>query len=89
MLCRFPSKTACYRIEKLKTSWPNLMVAADIQDFRFHDLRHDFASRLVMRGVDLYLVKELLGHSTIQMTEKYAHIAPAALAEAVETLSHR
>ncbi len=84
----FPNPVTGYRIEKLKTSWPNLMDAADIQDFRFHDLRHDFASRLVMAGVDLYRVRDLLGHGSIEMTERYSHLAPAALAEAVETLSH-
>ena len=54
---------------------------------RFHDLRHDFASRLVMGGVDLYRVKELLAHGSIAMTERYAHLAPEALAEAVEVLA--
>jgi len=83
----FPNPVTGYRIEKLKTSWPSLMTAADIQDFRFHDLRHDFASRLVMAGVDLYRVRDLLGHSSIQMTERYSHLAPAALAEAVEVLA--
>ncbi len=83
----FPNPVTGYRIEKLKTTWPNLMKAADIQDFRFHDLRHDFASRLVMAGVDLYRVRDLLGHASIQMTERYSHLAPAALAEAVELLA--
>jgi site-specific recombinase XerD len=50
-------------------------------------LRHDFASRLVMAGIDLYRVKDLLGHSTIQVTEKYAHLSKGVLAEAVEALA--
>ncbi len=83
----FPNPNTGHRIQKLRRSWPNLLEKADIQDFRFHDLRHDFASRLVMAGIDLYRVKDLLGHSTIQMTEKYAHLAPAALADAVEVLA--
>ena len=83
----FPNPNTGHRIQKLRRSWPNLLVQADIQDFRFHDLRHDFASRLVMAGIDLYRVKDLLGHASIQMTEKYSHLAPAALAEAVEVLA--
>jgi len=71
----------------LKKSWSSLLVKANIKDFRFHDLRHDFASRLVMAGVDLYRVRDLLGHGSIEMTERYSHLAPTALAEAVETLS--
>lgn len=83
----FPNPVTGYKMDKLKTSWPNLMEKADIQDFRFHDLRHDFASRLVMAGVDLYRVRDLLGHGSIEMTERYSHLAPAALAEAVEVLA--
>jgi site-specific recombinase XerC len=48
--------------------------------------RHTFASRLVMEGVDLRTVAELMGHGTIQMTMRYAHLAPAHTANAVEML---
>ncbi len=64
------------------------MTKAKIKDFRFHDLRHDFAYRLVMAGVDMYRVRDLLGHGSIEMTERYSHLAPVALAEAVEVLSN-
>ena len=46
---------------------------ASIEGLRFHDPRHTFASRLVERGVDLSTVKDLLGHSTVRMTERYTH----------------
>jgi site-specific recombinase XerD len=51
-----------------------------------HAMRHTFASRLVQRGVDLYTVKTLLGHSTISVTEKYAHLNPEKLAHAIVVL---
>ena len=52
----------------------------------FHTLRHTYASWLVEKGVDLYTVKELLGHSTLTMTERYSHVAPGALQAAVRKL---
>ena len=70
----------------IKTAWGNLVKAAYIDDFRFHDLRHTFASNLVMASVDLNTVRELLGHSDIKMTLRYAHLAPEHKAAAVEKL---
>lgn len=57
------------------------------KEFVIHALRHTCASRLVNKGVDLYVVKEWLGHSTIQVTEKYAHLNPMKLHEAVSSLN--
>jgi integrase len=57
---------------------------AGIRDFTWYCLRHTFASRLVMAGVDLRTVAELMGHKTIQMTMRYAHLAPAHQLAAVE-----
>jgi Phage integrase family len=54
--------------------------------FHWHDLRHTFASRLVMAGVDIRTVQELMGHKTIQVTMRYAHLAPAHQLEAVQRL---
>jgi site-specific recombinase XerD len=61
--------------------------SAKIKDFTWYCLRHTFASRLVMEGVDLRTVAELMGHKTIQMTMRYAHLAPAHNLAAVERLS--
>jgi site-specific recombinase XerD len=59
---------------------------AGVKDFTWHCLRHTFASRLVMAGVDLRTVQELMGHKTIQMTVRYAHLAPKHQLAAVERL---
>jgi integrase len=61
--------------------------AAGIQDFTWHCLRHTFASRLVMRGVPIKAIADLLGHTQLQTTLRYAHLAPAHLARAVELLA--
>jgi integrase len=63
------------------------MLKAQIRDFSWHCLRHTFASRLVMAGVALKAVQELMGHKTIQMTARYAHLSPDHLQSAVELIS--
>jgi len=63
--------------------------AAGIEDFHFHDLRHTAASRLAMGGIDLYTIGELLGHKTLAMTARYAHLLPDHLKRAVGLLDTR
>ncbi|HEX4381207.1 MAG TPA: site-specific integrase [Candidatus Acidoferrum sp.] len=60
---------------------------AKIENFTWHDIRHTFASRLVMAGVDLRTVQELLGHKSILMTMRYAHLSPNHKLAAVEKLT--
>jgi len=74
------------RMTRIDTAWRGLMKTAALKGFRLHDCRHHFASRLVQRGVDLYTVKELLGHSEIAMTERYSHLSPGNLRAAVDAL---
>lgn len=63
--------------------------AAGLTDFRFHDLRHTFATQQRFLGRDLTVVKELLGHKSIRMTLRYAHVKPAELEEAVDQLGEK
>ncbi len=76
-----------FDVTDIKKGWGKLIANARIEEFRFHDLRHHFASRLVRAGVDLNTVRELLGHADITMTLRYAHLAPDTLAAAVAKLA--
>ena len=82
----FPSPVSGEVLNNVKKSWGALLKEAKIENFRWHDMRHDFASQLVMKGVDLNTVRELMGHSDMKMTMRYAHLAPSVKLQAVELL---
>src|SRR5262249_49022267 len=75
-------------IHNFERYWRPAGTAAKIPDFRFHDLRHTFASRLAMKGVDLYTVQRAGGWKTTTMVQRYAHLSPDHMRAAVEKLAH-
>lgn len=79
-------KGRVFNVRDVKTAWHALMRDAEIDGFNFHDLRHSFASKLVMAGVDLNTVRELLGHADLKMTLRYSHLAQEHKAAAVAKL---
>lgn len=74
------------RIQDIRKSFWTALKKSDIKDFHFHDLRHTFASQLVMSGVDLNTVRELMGHNSLEMTLRYAHLSPGHKRRAVDIL---
>ena len=76
------------RFKYVNRSFKTACRKAGIKDFRFHDLRHTFASHLIMAGVDLTTVSRLLGHKTLTMTLRYSHLAPSHMVKAVDVLDN-
>jgi integrase len=67
--------------------WEDALVKSDVTNFRWHDNRHTFCSRLAMRGVNLKVIQTLAGHKTISMTARYAHLDDKSLRSAVDSLT--
>lgn len=84
----FPSPETGRPYSTIFHSWNKARRAAGLPDVRMHDLRHSFASALVNRGMTLYDVKEALGHAHIATTQRYAHLSPERLREAVDQAGH-
>lgn len=74
------------RLDNIDTSWRKILTDAKIAEFRFHDLRHTFCSRLVQKGVPLTVVRELAGHSDFKLTLRYSHLTEQNKADAVALL---
>ena len=74
---------------KLKKTFKKAWEDSGIASFRFHDLRHTFATRLAQRGVDLYKIAKLLGHEDISTTQRYAHHCSESLRDGVEILDNQ
>ncbi len=81
--------TACLflsEVIKKKYDFGGVLEKAEIENFKFHDLRHTFATRLAQSGIDIYKTAKLLGHEDIRMTQKYTHHCPESLRYGVEIL---
>jgi len=83
----FPNPMTGKPFGQVNKQWRTLCRKAEVVDFKFHDMRHDVASRLVMAGVTLYEVADILGHSDTKMTERYAHLSPDTLKTAMDKLN--
>lgn len=82
----FPSPANGGRINNLKRSFATALEKAEIDNFRFHDLRHTAASWMMQGGADLYAVQKILGHSSISTTQRYAHLSPRFLEGQIEVI---
>jgi integrase len=80
-----PRKGARGARRRLEGSFEDLLKRAKISNFRFHDLRHTFASWYMMNGGDLYELAKILGHSNIKMTERYAKLGKKHIARTSST----
>jgi integrase len=78
-----------YSREMVSVAFKRATKRAGIDNFRFHDLRHDFASNLVQGGIDINTVKDLLGHKDLRMTVRYCHLTPENLSDAVKVLDEK
>src|SRR6266702_3816614 len=75
------------RIVDIRAGFLNACKRAGITGLHFHDLRHTFASQFVMAGGDLYILKEILGHKSITMTQRYAHLSPTYKIRAIDRMN--
>jgi integrase len=82
----FPSPKTGGRLDNIKRSFRRAVKDVEIEDFRFHDLRHTAATRMADAGADAFTLMKILGHSDIRMTSRYTHATDAAIHRAVANL---
>lgn len=85
----FPSKIDPSKPMDLRAPWLASLKQAEIEDFKFHDLRHSAASYLAMNGASLAEIAEVLGHKTLQMVKRYAHLSEAHTASVVASMNEK
>lgn len=83
----FPSTVKPQSPVAIRRPWGEALKAADIHDFRFHDLRHTAASYLAMNGASLAEIAEILGHKTLQMVKRYAHLSEQHTSRVLESMN--
>lgn len=84
----FPSKNPCKPVD-LRKPFGSALKQAGITDFRWHDLRHCTASYLAMNGASLAEIAEVLGHKTLQMVKRYAHLSDGHVSSVVESMNSK
>lgn len=85
----FPSPNDSNKAVDFRTAWRRIIREAEIQDFRFHDLRHTAASYLAMNGATPSEIAEILGHKSLSMVKRYAHLCDTHTAEVVKRMNER
>ena len=85
----FPSPKEPKKPIRFRKSWTNALKKAEIEDFRFHDLRHSTASYLAMNGATLAEIAEVLGHKTLAMVKRYSHLSEAHTAGVLERMNKK
>jgi integrase len=83
----FPGRHKVDQAIDIRTPWETALKHAEIEDFRFHDLRHSAASYLAMNGASLSEIAEVLGHKTLQMVQRYAHLSEAHTKKVVASMN--
>lgn len=85
----FPSNRNPKKILSIQNIWDEAVTTAKIEDFHFHDLRHSAASYLAMNGASLAEIAEVLGHKTLQMVKRYAHLSEAHTTSVVAKMNKK
>ncbi|MBX3708210.1 MAG: site-specific integrase [Gammaproteobacteria bacterium] len=84
----FPGKNQKKPVD-VRTPWENALKRAEITDFKWHDLRHSCASYLAMNGASLAEIAEILGHKTLQMVKRYAHLSDSHVSKVVASMNSK
>lgn len=85
----FPSPTKPQQPIDLRKSWLNALAKAEIENFHWHDLRHCTASYLAMNNASLAEIAEVLGHKTLSMVKRYAHLSDGHVSNVVASMNHK